>query len=131
MLTGQEAEAGWVKVRFNQMGLNIREMVAVIGGMSLLGGSISNQIFDLALANPTAANPAVTNTQLKPLEKLLGHGDPEMQAVSAQFAESEELFLAEFAAAWTKMMTIDRFDGPIGNKCSASTYSGEWIYRKR
>jgi catalase (peroxidase I) len=112
LLTGQESDATWVKVRFNQMGLNTREMVAIIGGMSLLGGSISNQIFDLALANPTTANPAASNEQLRPLDKLLGHGDAEMQAVSAQFAESNDLFLAEFAAAWNKMMIADRFDGP-------------------
>jgi hypothetical protein len=32
-------------------------------------------------------------------------------------ASGDEVLAEDFAAAWTKMMTADRFDGPVGNVC--------------
>lgn len=43
--------------------------------------------------------------------------DPELLAISQDFAADNELFLTEVAAAWTKLANADRFDGPTGNVC--------------
>ena len=45
--------------------------------------------------------------------------DPELLAISQKFASDDEFFLDELSAAWTKLMTADRFDGPTGNVCDA------------
>ena len=45
--------------------------------------------------------------------------DAELSAIAQDFAADEELFLAELAAAWTKLMNADRFDGPAGNLCAS------------
>lgn len=52
--------------------------------------------------------------------------DPELAAIAKQFATDNELFVQEFAAAWTKLMNADRFKGPTGNECSpaAATSAG-------
>jgi len=43
--------------------------------------------------------------------------DPELLAISQDFAADNDLFLTEVAAAWTKLANADRFDGPTGNLC--------------
>eukprot|EP00090_Calanus_glacialis_P001534 TRINITY_DN11107_c0_g1_i1.p1 TRINITY_DN11107_c0_g1~~TRINITY_DN11107_c0_g1_i1.p1 ORF type:complete len:707 (-),score=154.91 TRINITY_DN11107_c0_g1_i1:62-2182(-) len=43
--------------------------------------------------------------------------DPELLAISQDFAADNDLFLHEVAAAWTKLANADRFDGPTGNLC--------------
>jgi len=43
--------------------------------------------------------------------------DPELLAISQDFAADNELFLTELAAAWTRLANADRFDGPTGNLC--------------
>eukprot|EP00937_MAST-01D_sp_MAST-1D-sp2_P004428 g4428.t1 len=48
---------------------------------------------------------------------LLVRTHPATQAVAQAYASDEKLFLSEFAAAWTKVMNADRFDGPTGNLC--------------
>jgi len=42
---------------------------------------------------------------------------PNYQAVIQMYAANNTLFLQDFASAWIKLMTIDRFDGPTGNLC--------------
>jgi catalase (peroxidase I) len=39
-------------------------------------------------------------------------------AIAQDFAADNDMFLMEFASAWTKVMNIDRFDGPTGNLCN-------------
>eukprot|EP00092_Neocalanus_flemingeri_P007602 GFUD01008204.1.p1 GENE.GFUD01008204.1~~GFUD01008204.1.p1 ORF type:complete len:657 (+),score=134.32 GFUD01008204.1:264-2234(+) len=44
--------------------------------------------------------------------------DPVLQAIAQDFAEDNNMFLSEVAAAWTKLSISDRFQGPTGNQCS-------------
>lgn len=37
-----------------------------------------------------------------------------------EYAADNNLFVTEFAAAWTRLVTIDRFNGPLGNVCGTS-----------
>merc|ERR1712080_167266 len=39
----------------------------------------------------------------------------ELLAIAQDYASDNQLFLKHFAAAWTKLANIDRFDGPMGN----------------
>lgn len=48
---------------------------------------------------------------------MLFQTDAELAAIAEDYASNNELFLEEFAAAWTKVVNIDRFDGPTGNLC--------------
>lgn len=50
---------------------------------------------------------------------LLIRFDPELASHAQDFASDNALFLDTFAAAWTKVMNQDRFDGPTGNICDA------------
>merc|ERR1711874_743168 len=43
--------------------------------------------------------------------------DAVLEAIAQDYASDNELFLTDFAAAWTKLSNIDRFDGPTGNLC--------------
>lgn len=43
--------------------------------------------------------------------------DPEFATAAQDFASDNDMFLEEFAAAWTKVMNADRYDGPTGNLC--------------
>jgi catalase (peroxidase I) len=45
--------------------------------------------------------------------------DPEYEAIAQAYAQDNALMLADLAAAWTRLMNIDRFDGPAGSKCPA------------
>lgn len=47
--------------------------------------------------------------------------DPEFYIAVQEFASDEAVWKIEFAAAWTKMMNADRFDGPTGNLCPSYT----------
>mmetsp|Transcript_1606 Transcript_1606/g.2108 ORF Transcript_1606/g.2108 Transcript_1606/m.2108 type:complete len:689 (-) Transcript_1606:33-2099(-) len=43
--------------------------------------------------------------------------DPALRAVAQAYSSDNDLFLHNFVESWTKMMNIDRFDGPTGNVC--------------
>lgn len=43
--------------------------------------------------------------------------DPELLALSQQFAADNKKFLAEVSVAWTTLVNADMFDGPTGNLC--------------
>jgi len=43
--------------------------------------------------------------------------EPQFLTAAQDFAADNDMFLEEFAAAWTKVMNADRFDGPAGNLC--------------
>jgi catalase (peroxidase I) len=45
--------------------------------------------------------------------------DPEYLAIVQEYASNNEIFLNEFASAWTRLVQADRFAGPFGNVCDA------------
>jgi len=55
---------------------------------------------------------------------LLIRFDPELASHAQDFASDNALFLDTFAAAWTKVMNQDRFDGPTGNICDRAGCDG-------
>jgi catalase (peroxidase I) len=55
---------------------------------------------------------------------LLFRTDAELQAIAQEYAEDNQAFLADFAAAWTKLMNSDRFEGPAKNLCDAPAVVG-------
>lgn len=58
---------------------------------------------------------------LKP--DLLLTYDPEFLAIVQDYASDNELFKKEFASAWTRLVTLDRFNGPAGNVCAVTARS--------
>jgi len=44
-------------------------------------------------------------------------------AIAQEYAADNNLFLSDFAQAWSKLMNIDRFSGPSSNACSPSSSS--------
>jgi len=40
-------------------------------------------------------------------------------AIAQDFASDNDYFMSEFVSAWTKVMNIDRFDGPVNNLCQS------------
>jgi len=51
---------------------------------------------------------------------VLMRADPEYSVVVQDYASDNDRFLDDFAAAWTRLMNADRFDGPAGNVCDKS-----------
>jgi len=121
------------------MGLTDREMVVLSGrlrsaaqmGRYGFSGSwtsnptlLSNQYF-VSLLSETW-EPFGKNGQYKAKGKDLYmlqtdlnlKWDASFLAIAQDFASDNSLFLQEFASAWTKLMNIDRFDGPTGNVCA-------------
>merc|ERR1719211_199393 len=43
--------------------------------------------------------------------------DAELKVIAEEYASDNDLFLRNFASAWTKLANADRFDGPTGNVC--------------
>merc|ERR1711871_1782452 len=43
--------------------------------------------------------------------------DPELASITIEYAADVDAFKTDFAAAWTKLMNLDRFDGPTNNVC--------------
>jgi catalase (peroxidase I) len=87
-------------------GLSAREGVALAG--RVFGASFSNQFYkDLMDGNGnfTADQLALMEDEFKPIVE--------------EYANDEETFQKEFANAWNKMMTADRYDGPFENACKA------------
>jgi hypothetical protein len=87
-------------------GLSAREGVALAG--RAFGTTFSNQFYKDLLAN----NGTFTDDELALLED-------EFQPIVEEYANDEETFKTEFASAWTKMVTADRYDGPFDNACKA------------
>jgi len=50
-------------------------------------------------------------------EDLALRWEPSLFSIAEQYANNNTLFLTDFAWAWNKMMTIDRFKGSNGNIC--------------
>jgi len=47
--------------------------------------------------------------------------DAEWLGIAQEYAADNTLFLNEFAAAWTRLVNIDRFAGPLGNACPTTS----------
>ena len=146
-LTGSTAETvAELKGAIKISGLSLREFVALMGGHSIgkmhaarsgYSGSwtadptVLDNSYYKALLNEewepyTCCWPTRTG---KPQYKAKGKElfalkvdmmlvyDPELSVAAHEFAADEKLWQTEFAAAWTKIMVQDRFDGPTGNVC--------------
>lgn len=139
--TGEAVSAAQLKYDIQTLGLSLREFVALTGvraldGFALPGfapffargnATLSNAFFEVLLAADWTLNgreyEAVVRgeaVRLTPQDLLL-RTDPELQAHAQDYAADNALFVAEFKAAWTKLMNADRFDGPAGNACAVST----------
>jgi len=64
-----------------------------------------------------AGKPASNMTMLK--TDLILRWDAAYLAIAQEYASDEDVFLAEFGAAWTKVVNADRFDGPASSACDA------------
>ena len=85
-------------------GLSAREGVALAGRPT--GATFTNQFYkDLLVGNGN-----FTEDELALLED-------EFNAIVEEYASDEETFQKEFASAWNKLMTADRYDGPFKNAC--------------
>jgi len=51
-------------------------------------------------------------------EDLAIKWDPSLYTIAEQYHANNTLFLIEFARAWNKLVTLDRFKGPTDNVCS-------------
>lgn len=126
--------------RRNIMGLTNRELVVLsarlrsssiestlgcIGGLVPDASLVSNDYFKLLLNQTWTASPtvpdvfvssAISGVALRTDLNLKWH--PDWLAIVEEMASDNKLFLIEFASAWTKLMNIDRFDGPAENICN-------------
>jgi len=133
--------AGMAAARMSQtlIGLTDREIVALSARLrspsqfSRLGyrttaapGLLSNLYFVTLLTETWEPATPRTNPQFKARGKELYmvqtdlnlRWDASYLAVAQEFAADNQLFLKEFASAWTKVMNSDRFAGPDGNLCN-------------
>jgi catalase-peroxidase len=126
--------------RANLLTLTVPEMTALVGGMRALaantGGSergvftdkpgvLSNDFFvnllDMSVQWTKSSTEGVyegrdrANGQIKwtatPVDLIFG-SNTELRAVAEVYAadDAEQKFVQDFVAAWTKVMTLDRFD---------------------
>jgi catalase (peroxidase I) len=86
-------------------GLSAREGVALAG--RFFGPTFSNQFYKDLLAG--------TGNFTTDEQALL---EDEFKEIVEEYASDEEAFQKEFATAWNKMMTADRYDGPSANACT-------------
>jgi catalase (peroxidase I) len=102
-------------------GLTPNEAIALMARAT--GPSFSNQFFKDLLpfaegynntGSGTSVNAALTSFTDYELALLK---DKEFLAIFYRYAEFEEVFQDEFAMAWNKIMTVDRYDGPFDNEC--------------
>jgi len=115
------------------MGLTMREWAALNGRQTLgrifgFNGArtespaqLSNAFFTTLLSETWIKSGDVFQAQgkelyMRPVD-LFFKTDPELLAISQDFASDNAAFKKEFSRAWTKLMTSDRFDGPTGNVC--------------
>jgi catalase-peroxidase len=87
-------------------GLSTREGVALRAAPKPGSQTLSNQFFvDLKAGNGDFSEE----------DKALLEGD--MAAIIDEYIGDNDVFLGEFAGAFTQMMVADRFDGPVNNAC--------------
>jgi len=101
-------------------GLTPTEYVALAGGLIYSETIASNFTAKDSLSNEFFVNLASNEANASATE-LAFLEEPEFATIVEQFSADEAAFKEAFAAAWTKMMNADRFDGPNGNVCAAAT----------
>lgn len=69
------------------------------------------------LGAPSTKDLEGRNVNMTPSDMVIKQ-DPQLAAVAKEYAADNDLFIKEFASAWTKAMNADRFDGPVGNVCN-------------
>jgi len=102
-------------------------------GASSVSSELTNEFFKTLLRETwevytiTNSNRTMYKARGKDLlmfkTDLMFKFDPELLAISQDFAADNDLFLAEVNKAWTKLANADRFDGPINNLCTEG-YAG-------
>lgn len=133
-----------VRERLALIGLSVREHVALSarlrgavlqkkagysGTWAENPGNLSNGYFKTLLSEAwekkplanggieyRAVVPGSRTLYMTPVDLNIRFSD-DFLAVAQEFAVDEQLFLADFASAWTRVMNMDRFDGPLGNVC--------------
>jgi catalase-peroxidase len=105
-------------------GLTPEETIALMGRPT--GSSFSNQYFKDMLPYVEGASNSTTNSTTESAAlttftdyELAVLQDAEFLAIVNRYAEFEEVFQEEFAKAWKKIMTVDRYDGPFANACKS------------
>jgi catalase-peroxidase len=126
--------------RANLLTLTAPEMTVLIGGLRALGanyahseygvftkqpGALTNDFFVNLLDMGTKWRKSATEGVLEGLDRATGElkwtgtvvdlvfgSNSQLRAVAEVYAcsDSQELFVKDFAAAWTKVMNLDRFD---------------------
>lgn len=125
------------------LGVSPREWTALMGRRSIgkheterrgfMGMSdptptvLDNKYFIHLLANDweqmTVPTTSMKQYKAKDMDEYILRSDllltlePTYASAAMDFAADNDMFLDEFAAAWTKVMNADRFDGPTGNLC--------------
>jgi len=118
-LAPRKYEPATVSVRDDMevKGLSARQMVALAGRPSDMGDEMSNNFFKMLLLE-TEDMAASSRSAKFAAEHFALVKDPEFKAIVQEYADDEEIFLDEFASAWTYIMTADRYAGPTTNACT-------------
>ena len=125
-----------LKDRKTIMGLTNREMIALLG--RIRGGNSqitlgykgtwmlnkwNNEYFKLLIeetwvkiSDNEFKSYTRENIYIMASDHVLLYDAP-LLAIVQEFASDNNLFMNEFRRAWTKLMNIDRFDGPVKNLC--------------
>jgi catalase (peroxidase I) len=139
---GMNLTAGQIFIHKNiARGLSLREAVALQGRTRSLavqkfhnyrgtwGDStiLSNAYFNILLAPDTQWTCDIKDECKSSkgevymlTEDLALKWEPSLRTIAEQFASNNTLFLMEFAWAWNKLVTLDRFKGPTDNVCRQS-----------
>lgn len=126
--------------RADLLSLSVPEMTALVGGLRVLGanagnashgvltenpGTLSNDFFVNLLDMGTKWQPASSTGIYDGMDRASGNqkwtatevdlifgSNSELRAVAESYAydDAEDEFIADFIAAWTKVMNLDRFD---------------------
>jgi catalase (peroxidase I) len=136
---GMNLTAGQIFIHKNTLrGLNLREAVALQGRLRSQAVQITRG-YRGTWGNSTILSNAYFKTLLEPdtkwtcnlkdecksskgevymlTEDLALKWEPSLFTIAEQYAENNTLFLMEFAWAWNKLVTLDRFKGPNDNVC--------------
>lgn len=143
-ISGDDIDAVRLRDAMRVMGLSARDLVALTGGGHSLGkmhpersgfeGSwtatpttLDNSYFTALLTEQwdeiTVASTGKKQFKAKGKElymlksDLLLLFDSEFMAIAEDYASDKELFLQDFGAAWARLMSADRFDGPVLKLC--------------